>query len=83
MCEGYQLIVTLLILLNLIILPGCASMVEIRIENKSVKNYNYVIIGDTFFGHINSGEVSEFQPVILNFKYTHLKLLIDGKKITG
>ena len=62
---------------------SCASIVEIRIENTSLNDYNLVFVGDTFYGDILSGEISEFQPIKLNFNYTHLKLIIDGKRITG
>lgn len=72
-----------IIYFSFLIFSNCASIVEIRIENKSLKDYNLVFVGDTFYGDILSDEISDFHPIKLKFKYTHLKLLIDGKRFTG
>lgn len=69
--------------LGLVVLGGCTTVREIRIENISTHNYTRVSVGDQFYGDIAPGETTEYKYVKLRFGYLALKLWADGRYTRG
>ena len=66
-----------------IVLSGCSSTREIRVQNSSSRDFTNVSIGGRSYGYIAAGETSDYQQVELKFRYTSLELRADGRYLTG
>jgi len=76
-------LMTVLTVACLLVLSGCGSARQIRVENVSTRNFTNVSIAGQSYGDIAPGEMSEYKNVKLAFRYAALKLHVDGKYVTG
>ena len=68
---------------SLVVLCGCGSMTQIRVENISTRDFTNVSIAGQAYGDIAPGEMSDYKGVKLKFRYAALKLHVDGRYVTG
>lgn len=67
----------------LILLFGCQTTPEIRIQNVSALDYKDVRVADLPFGDLAAGATSTYQSVGLKYRYAVIGLTADGYAITG
>lgn len=66
-------------------LTGCFSSATVRIENASPMDFHEVELGDTFYGEIPAGTITDFKAVRLVplLRYADLRLTVDGVRVSG
>lgn len=69
--------------LCLLALCGCATVIEIRIQNNSTLDYSDVSVAGQPYGDLAAGETSEYRSVKLWFRYAVIRLTADGHKVNA
>ena len=69
--------------LCLLVLCGCASTAEIRIENVSTQDFARVSIAGQPYGDIPAGATTDYRTVDLKLGYAAMKMWVSGLYVTG
>ena len=67
----------------LIALGGCASAVEVRIQNASQLDFRDVTFAGEPYGDIEVGETTDYREVKLKFRYAVMKMTVDGRHVNA
>ena len=67
----------------LIALCGCASAIEIRVQNASALDFADVSIAGQAYGDVAAGETSDYRRVRSRFRYALVRLTAGGYEVNA
>ena len=69
--------------LGLVVVAGCASTAQIRVENVSEHDFTDLSIAGVAYGDVAAGATTGYRTVKLKLGYAAMRLWVSGRYVTG